>query len=656
MPKALGVLSLNTVFYEDSLSETQLEKFRKGLAGNHEGSLEALQQLVAERRPILRKKFRNLHIRKPSSMPNLQPMSILDIPLNKACPVDNSMRQLVPTTDAEQLEALVASWRSVPQVTFDFLERHERWDILPTEVVGNSYQLELNRPHATHVGRIGVIQEPQLKARIVANPNRITQHTLAPIRTVYEQLDRALPSTCIHDQEAGMRRVQAQLRQGHKIAGSDLTSASDLLDLDCCLWIVNRFFGLDKIKGYVDYAQYFKEVSRSSWYFPQGKESVSWNQGDPLGTEPSIFLLDLANTCAALVAWADAVDEGSISPSTDPFECFGTLGDDVWMLAEMQPSYERVIGLMGGEINHSKTLISDRIAEFAGRVITPEHVYLKKVNYCEPSDNSFMNYMSQLGPQAKWLLRPRQRKVYEMFSHLPGVVVPGPWSLDSFGEPLASRYQWYLEEVEPVLHREEPDPKPETVGQVELRADLRLQQDKGISAPEGLVRPIMEPEDYPSSVATQSGSHGDPRNANGHSLLEVLEEHGHHITPYSQWKDQRPPLPEKEEVVTPGTGNVSPTAVQRNPLQEMANVKRQLEKTFGPHSNNPHVKRLRSLFSELPSDGVANEPPAPPENQQVAKSEVPLRNLDHYKSILEREIREVGLSDPGCSDQDDRSL
>jgi hypothetical protein len=135
VPKALGVLSLNTVFYEDSLSETQLEKFRKELAGNHEGNLEEVQDLFRLAFPKLVKAFKKEGSRFPrakfTKMPDLRPISILDIPLNKACPIENSLRQLTPQTDGEQLKALVASWESVPQVTFDWLERHERWDILP---------------------------------------------------------------------------------------------------------------------------------------------------------------------------------------------------------------------------------------------------------------------------------------------------------------------------------------------------------------------------------------------------------------------------------------------------------------------------------------------------------------------------------------------
>lgn len=542
--KALGVLSLSTVFFEKTLTEAQLEKFQHGTSGNQQQDPERLETLMRDHYGRYGEKYSSsVRVKLPRQMPAMSPVSIESIDLNKSTPVKNATRSITPKTDAERLMCLKESWESIPQVTFNFLLKEDRFDILPPSVVGNDFTLELERPHSLNVGRIGVIQEPELKARIVANPNRITQHTLVPLQELLQSVEKQLPSCSIYDQDAGMQWAKAQLQAGYVMACSDLTSASDLLDLEQVFRLVDNCFALSKVDGYSEYRDYFLEVSRSNWYMPAIKDTIRWAQGDPLGTGPSINYLDLANQCAALVAYKEATYHGW-NPGKNPdgtrvsaMQCFRTIGDDIIMRAEMRPYYEEVISALGGEINHSKTIESNKVAEFAGRVITEKAVYLKKVNYCEPSDNSFMSYVSQLGAQAKWFLRPRQRKVWEKFEPIPGVVVPGPYSQDSFGEPLSDRYQWYLEEVQPVFDREEPDPEPQTVGEQLLAADLAAQV-RGIQIPEEAVMPFLEPEDYQSSVATKHRSHGDPRLVNDKTALEILEGKQDSVQDYHEWKSR----------------------------------------------------------------------------------------------------------------------
>lgn len=535
--KALGVLSLDTVYYEKGLSASQKEKFLKGLRGNGKPDPRELRRLLE---PLGRSPRRADRIR-PKTLDKFRLPSIFDmtgsIPVNgvhKAVRTDGTLRSA--------LNALAGSWDSVPQVTFDFLLEQGLDDAIPINVIGNDYQLELNRPHQPHVGRIGIIQEPELKARIVANPNRITQVTLEPLKNLFLTTARRLKADCTYNQDKGCRWAQDQLRQGITLAGCDLTSATDLLDLDLSLELIDAMFYFHEIEGYQENIQYFKQVSRSTWYFPEMDTTVRWEQGDPMGTGPSFGILTLTNFSAGRLASYMA----RRNDPTIPHDCFRSVGDDIIMDARIVPEYLKVIKALGGEINFTKTLESNRVAEFAGRVITPQAIFQKKINYKEMSDNNFMSVMSQLGDQAKYFLKPKQRQVYNLFKEVPGVAVDGPWMGDSYGIPFSERYQWYLEEVQPAMQRVEPDLELHAYEYELLIASLSAAEaNEAIDMARQLPWPMEE--DYLSSQVTRAfKSGGDPRLTDGKTTLDVLYEHleSGRIRPFAEWKRSR------EEVIS----------------------------------------------------------------------------------------------------------
>lgn len=532
--KALGVLSLNTVFYEDKLSKTQEKKFLHGLQGNKSQNPDMLQQMEI---PTLLRWQRNL----PKQMPEILFPTIFD--MTGSIPVHDGRSSVHPDMKLGlALEALRSSWESLPQVTFDFLDRQGLLGYMPMSVIGNEYQLELNRPHDRCVGRVSVLQQPQLKARIVGNPNRVTQVTLEPLKSLYMETARKLPTDVTHDQESGVHWVQTKLKQGIELAGSDLTSASDLLDVRLSLSLVDRVFGFPKVHGYQDYEDYFFEVSRSKWWCPALNREVQWEQGDVLGTGPSFGLLTLTNNASAITAYWHAIQDGAIPRSIPWSDCFRVVGDDIVMRSQLEPYYTSIIESLGGEINHSKTLKSNMVAEFAGRVITSNSSYLKAVKYSEPSDNSFMSYVAQLGDQAKYLLMPKQRRVYNLLKEVPGIVVDGPWMRDSYGVPLSDRYQWYLEEVQPALAHAEPDLLLTDYSMVLLKAQLSLAEaDRSDNVHQSYDEPFIDEGYLPSQVYPAFKPGGDPRLTNGKSQLDVLYQHvvEKDITPFDDWKSSQ---------------------------------------------------------------------------------------------------------------------
>lgn len=564
--KVLGILSCTTVFREKEPSLVQLTKFQHGLDGNGSkpvqpsshrlynlGGSNPLQvyrpidELEDERGRWI--KFSQIPVYAQHNVSKRAVKALTDIPTipsvaditGNSIPVDGGRTCLHPKTITEKVEALRLSWADIPQPLVEFLAREQSLDQIPINVLGNEYQLELDRERTHIAGRIGCIQGPELKARWIANPNRVVQHYLRPLQNLYMETLRSLHTDCTHCQEEGVAWVQKQLQEGRRLSGSDLTSASDLLNRYSSILLVDQLYGFDRLEGYSSHRRLFLEICELDWHNPYTKEGRStWKQGQPLGTAPSFGLLGLTNNAAAFLA---AEQEG-----LDPDDAFRVIGDDIIMDSRMLDSYNKIIASLGGEINHSKTLTSSHAAEFAGRVITPKSSYLKKVNYVEPSDMSFMAIMAQLGPQASYLLRPRQRQAFEKFRYVPGIVVEGPWLKDSFGEPFATRYRWYLDSP---LCEEKLDPDRRTVTQEQTLLEWQLH---GHTTREGeLELPFPLEESYlDSEIPDNLGLQGDPRRVDGLSTLEVLEKVSSKETfePYRHYKERTlSDQPHSEEIL-----------------------------------------------------------------------------------------------------------
>jgi hypothetical protein len=584
--KALGVLSLNTCLFESQLTPKQLDKFVSGLQEGPKASRAEFREFyeaILDRgclRQFVPGYFRKAGIREPEAP------TILD--MNGACPVQYGQKSFRPESKLGPAEKVFEdTWMCVPQRTLDFIDditglHPDRWperanSWLPEWFYGST-RSRLTRRNSFDptfgVGRIGVIQEPELKARIVANPNRVVQVTLDPLRDLYLDICSRIPSACIHNQDEGVEWVRKHLEMGHTIDGFDLSSASDKLDLDLCLDLIDYCFDLRTDFSYTLYEDYFRDISRMSWYFPQQDRYVRWEQGDPLGTGPSIGILTLANVCAAYIAVSldyyrahcleyDKLSDAILWTAVEGhprFDSFRIIGDDVAMLHTSVPDYIGVIKDLGGSINLTKTLSSNQVAEFAGRVILPDRALMKRIPYKNPSDYSFMSYMSALGDSAKYFLKPHQREMYEKFKYIPGYVVEGPWIRDSYGISLTLRYQWYLEVVQPVLQQEDPDLIKVDYEQVLLRALFsRLEKIPNSSRigdvskdilslanKEGIINlELLCPrgDDFPSSSVTPTfRSGGDPRRYRMKTLLEVLKQasNDHRFIPFDEWLAKHP--------------------------------------------------------------------------------------------------------------------
>nr|QQM16280.1 putative replicase [Ansystermes virus] len=533
--KALVIMSLHTVFTHDKVSPNQLNKLIEGLKSKEVPN-------VAER-----KNRPHLNVRSIPKLsyesPTLRSMTGISIPVGaQVISLLKPNKQLVAN-------AYARSWFDLPSETATFI-RNAGLTMHAPEVL-------LDKHFKGPIGTMSAVQQPSLKARWISNPNRITQHFLGPLDDAWKKWLSWFPSDCTRDQNRGVIWASTKLKNGVKLASADLTSATDKLNLRPCLDMVHMFkcgntFGeiiedaLNRrevdtdewkhVDAYIYAVKHFLDVSRGTWIM-DGNE-YGWDVGWPLGTRPSFSLLGLVNNITAYNA--------AVKCKLNWRDSFCVLGDDIVMDEKMLSDYTYRITALGGVVNPSKSIVSDKIAEFAGRVIDAKGSYLKRVVVKGVSDNSFLELMQNMGDQAKWLLKKRQRRVWDRLKYIPGEVVSGPHSRESHGEPIRLRYEWYLTHI--AKPKVDPDPILLEPQQMALQLVLALEEafgplDRNSTKEWYIPRDIWE-RVHPSKTAyPESRVSSDPRLVNGLSALEVGERIINNDTflPYQDFKKANQP-------------------------------------------------------------------------------------------------------------------
>jgi len=131
----------------------------------------------------------------------------------------------------------------------------------------------------------------------------------------------------------------------------------------------------------------------------------------------------------------------------ETLENYCLLGDDVVILNQhLYREYRLILKGLQVPISETKSLEDVRVAEFAGKVITPDAFYALP-KYRSMSDNSFVDILRQFGPAAIALCRPRQREVLSWLAPLPVELEGLGWNPK--GLPLEVR----MEKAQAWIHR-----------------------------------------------------------------------------------------------------------------------------------------------------------------------------------------------------------
>jgi hypothetical protein len=287
-----------------------------------------------------------------------------------------------------------------------------------------------------YVGNIGLLQEPGLKLRAVANPNRVLQLALEPLgRSLFKWL-ATLPEDCCFHQETGVRDAQGWLAQGRKVYSFDLSNATDVIPLSQLIGICRA------VKVPEAHWMLLYLAATGTWLVPlksSVRESVQlrWKRGTPLGLYPCFALFSIWHHC---LVRGICVSVGALD---FPYRI---LGDDIVIASpEVAEEYQRVMGELGVSISMDKSVESANVAEFAGRVITRGAI-LHGLKYGDDTlDNSFLEQVKNCGPRVIRFLLPKQRHVAKWLSYAAPPVGFGfnPEGI-SYGVRLARAMAWEL--------------------------------------------------------------------------------------------------------------------------------------------------------------------------------------------------------------------
>jgi hypothetical protein len=125
---------------------------------------------------------------------------------------------------------------------------------------------------------------------------------------------------------------------------------------------------------------------------------------------------------------------------------FFVLGDDVVILdTRLADEYMRILSVLGCPYSDSKTIRSNKLCEFAGKIVTPTRI-VPQLKWRICSDDSFVDIIRLLGPRAVSLLRPNQRKVISAIAEVPEFLGGLGWNPS--GKPLEDRLNqpWIFDE------------------------------------------------------------------------------------------------------------------------------------------------------------------------------------------------------------------
>jgi hypothetical protein len=269
------------------------------------------------------------------------------------------------------------------------------------------------------IGNISYIQEPGYKLRAVANPNRLIQFALEPLKDAVWSLLAKIPEDCTFDQEKGIKDAHTWV-QTQDVYSVDLSDATNHFPLELQLRLVEKSLP-PSFKPYLDL---FEFASRGHWKTPEG-EFIQWTKGQPLGLGPSFGMFALGHH--AVLRSLQKVFDGD----------YRILGDDIVIIGkDLYKHYRRSLQRLGCPVSESKTLAGARVAEFGGRVIVPSGV-ITTFKWRQPSDRSFISCAQSLGPKSLPLFRPRQRKVLKELAIVPDVIGGLGWNPK--GLPLSVR-------------------------------------------------------------------------------------------------------------------------------------------------------------------------------------------------------------------------
>jgi len=387
LSKALTLLSIYSAFVSKVFTDKQKMKFFSSMESLDETGLDSLPHVFPKTR----------FSEKPGHPPTIIEYCVKSTqapgPDGKTVPERDIIGAFLHGARSNAVRAIVA--------------QHEEYfeKVIPCDAFFNVQPHEYSKVSSHNLGNISLIQEPGYKARCIANPSRVLQAALEPLKHDLEIMLRKLKTDCTHDQLAGVKYIQSWLKEGRTVYSVDLSDATNLFP-----WPYQKAI-LDKVFVHPDHKIMIDIMDRCAtgpWktHLKDGSPEVTFfSRGQPLGLGPSFHTFALAhNTLLAGIC-----HKHKLEPS------FRILGDDVAIgNQKLHDIYRSTLINLGCKVSESKTFISDKMAEFAGYTILPT-TYGRGFKWKGVDDRSFLDVVKNLGPSGLGYLDKTQREIAKVF-------------------------------------------------------------------------------------------------------------------------------------------------------------------------------------------------------------------------------------------------
>lgn len=284
---------------------------------------------------------------------------------------------------------------------------------------------KLNGADHNFVGTVSYIQEAGYKLRAVANPTRIVQHALAPLKNALGEVLKGFPEDCTFDQDSGVLWCQSQLQKGKKLSSIDLSDATNLFPFEIQKLVLDsiaRFLSGNERKAFLQLCSIFQSASKAHWRLPDGTPLL-FSKGQPLGLGPSFFLFALSHH--VILQFLKGTGEYVI------------LGDDIVISdPKLAVKYRELMEKIGCRISEEKSIQSQQLAEFASRLIRPRDV-LRQWKWREITRSNVIDICRNMGPKFRTQVKRPMANVIDALAPIPKEL--GGFGWNAKGVPLSSR-------------------------------------------------------------------------------------------------------------------------------------------------------------------------------------------------------------------------
>ena len=361
----LSILSVGSAFIAPKLMETQKRKFLEAISGKpHRDDLYEYSHSLGQRASSV------ISISDGSTRPSNWGSEII---LPKKF---NALKERVETKDF----SLAGLNSSKPTTSFQTssMKKIHPWlySLIEGTIVKGPWTRILNdmgvpqvktNTKAIYGGRITVIQEGGLKARVIGVPVAASQIAFKPLHMALDKILSFIQEDCTHNQMAGVEWSQDQLNLGKTLHAVDLSSATDNFPLGFQAAVLEKL-------GYY-YSKEFVETCRMDFGNADIGKTIRYTKGQPMGLYGSFSLFALSHH--VLIKKIES-DLGLNST-------YRILGDDIVISnEEVHTRYRKAMKSLGVPISEHKCLTSDLLTEFAGKVVSPSG----PINFCKPPKNN----------------------------------------------------------------------------------------------------------------------------------------------------------------------------------------------------------------------------------------------------------------------------